>query len=84
MTFPAVAGSDRSTRGSPPDDETLLSTAQVRARYGNVSDMTIWRWQNKASLNFPRPLVINKRRYWRLGQLRAFDASRALTAEAVA
>jgi predicted DNA-binding transcriptional regulator AlpA len=27
--------------------------------------MTLWRWQNDAAQNFPQPIYIRKRRYWR-------------------
>lgn len=27
-----------------PDDEHLLTTNQVRQRYGDISSMTVWRW----------------------------------------
>lgn len=43
----------------------LLTSNQVRALCGNVSDMTLWRWQQDAGVKFPKPsLVINRRRYW--------------------
>lgn len=45
--------------------EKLLNSNQVREICGNVSDMTLWRWQQDAGVNFPKPsLVINRRRYW--------------------
>lgn len=48
----------------------LLPSSAVRARYG-ISSMTIWRWLKNESLNFPKPVVINKRNYWKLAQLDA-------------
>jgi predicted DNA-binding transcriptional regulator AlpA len=60
-----------------PDDETKLSSRQVKKRYGDVSDMTIWRWMNDKRVKFPRPISIQKRNYWRLGDLREFDARQA-------
>ena len=27
-----------------PEDEVYLTAAQVRRRYGTISDMTLWRW----------------------------------------
>lgn len=57
-----------------PDDH--LPAAQVFARY-RVSAMTVHRWLQNAQLQFPRPIRINGRRYWRLGDLEAFEARRA-------
>jgi hypothetical protein len=48
----------------------------VRDRY-NVSDMTLWRWLRDAELKFPKPTVINKRRYWRLEDLEMWERARA-------
>ena len=58
----------------PP--QTYLQSSAVRARYG-VSDMTIWRWLHNNELGFPAPLRINGRRFWRLSQLEAWEASRS-------
>ncbi|MBW7968617.1 hypothetical protein [Bradyrhizobium sp. BR 10289] len=52
-----------------------LSAAQVRQRYGNISDMTLWRWLKNNS--FPAPRKINGRRYWDAADLDAWDAGRA-------
>ena len=57
-------------------DETdkMLTAAQVRARYGNISDMGLWRWLRSSSVAFPQPAVkINGRRLWRLSDLQAWD-----------
>lgn len=66
-----------SSRAPPADDDTLLTTSQVRARYGNVSSMCIWRWQRNPAVCFPMPdTTITNRSYWRLGTLRRWDAER--------
>lgn len=49
-------------------DDTLLRTTHVRARYGSVSHMWIER-RLADDPNFPRPLYIAKRRFWRLADL---------------
>lgn len=47
------------------DDDVLLSAAQVRAMFGDVSDMTLWRWRHRSVDPFPDPDVqINGRNYW--------------------
>jgi predicted DNA-binding transcriptional regulator AlpA len=68
---------------SSHDPNSLLSARVVKARLGDVSDMTLYRWQRSRDLNFPQPLVINGRRYWRLRELEAWEATRS-SAPAVA
>jgi len=62
-------------------DEVLMPSRQVRARY-NVSDMGLWRWLWNPELKFPQPIYINKRRYWPLSALQAWEIARAAKAEA--
>lgn len=62
--------------------DTRMTGPQVRARFGNISDMTLWRWLQNAAMAFPKPLVINGRRYWRLADIEAWEHSRALKAGA--
>jgi predicted DNA-binding transcriptional regulator AlpA len=50
-----------------------LTAAQVRARFGGISDMSLWRWLQDEQLGFPRPLIINRRRFFRLDQIEAFE-----------
>ncbi len=66
--------------GSNSGDD-LLPAAQVRSRYG-VSDMTIFRWLNDDKLEFPRPIRINGRRYWRITDLQAFEQKQSDQPEA--
>lgn len=49
-----------------------LPTRDVCRRY-NVSDRTIARWERDPDLKFPRPLVINRRKYFDEFELTAFD-----------
>lgn len=48
--------------------DSLLRTAHVRKRYGDVSHMWVER-RLADDPNFPRPIYIAKRRFWRLGAL---------------
>jgi hypothetical protein len=74
---PAGLAANVSVRGPLPlDDETLLTSAQVRRRYGDCSAMCIWRWQRDEYVRFPAPVKINTRNYWTLGSLRRWDAER--------
>jgi hypothetical protein len=63
------------------DPNALIPTSQVRSRYGNVSHMWVER-RLKDDPNFPRPLYIAKRRYWRLAELIAWE--RAVATRSVA
>lgn len=50
---------------TPPNLETLIPASRVKQMFGEISDMTLWRWLNEAELGFPQPVRINGRRYWR-------------------
>ena len=65
---------------APVDDDTLLTSNQARARVGNVSHMCIWRWIRDDRVRFPAPIQINRRNYWRLGDLRRWQAERSAKA----
>jgi predicted DNA-binding transcriptional regulator AlpA len=70
----------RGTRyGDAPVDDSddyFLAAVQVRQRYGNASDMWLWR-RLRDNSNFPRPIEIRKRRYWKLSELIAWERARA-------
>lgn len=57
-------------------DEHHLTSAQVRARYGNISAMTLYRWSKDPELAFPKPDPIRSRNYWSAAELDAWDKSR--------
>jgi predicted DNA-binding transcriptional regulator AlpA len=40
-----------------------IAAAQTRALCGDISDMTLWRWLNER--DFPKPIYIARRRFWR-------------------
>lgn len=42
-----------------------INAARVCELCGGVSDMSLWRWLNDPALNFPKPIYIARRRYWR-------------------
>ena len=56
---------------------TYLNAAQVRTRYGGMSDMALWRWIHDGKLGFPPPIRINGRRFWRSDVLTAWEDTRA-------
>ena len=52
--------------------DPLLPAAQVRERFGGVSDMWLHRrLQDKSG--FPRPVYIGRLRFWRLSELVAWE-----------
>jgi hypothetical protein len=65
----------------PNAGEELVPASKVRGRY-NVSNQTLWRWENNEKLGFPQPIRINARRYWRLAELQAFEIRQASETEA--
>jgi hypothetical protein len=60
-----------------PADDVYLSARQTRARYGDISDMSLFRWLRDPKMKFPEPMRIQKRRYWRTSDLLAWERDRA-------
>ena len=59
-------------------DATYLTVAQVKARYGGVSDM--WVWRKLHDRDFPQPIRFggpNSMRHWRVGDLEQWEAEHA-------
>ena len=54
------------------DADSYLPSVQAAARYG-VCLKTLDRWTENDKLNFPQPLWINRRRFWRLADLHAWE-----------
>jgi len=57
-------------------ERKLIGAAAVREMCGGVSDMSVWRWLSDPALQFPRPIYISRRRYWREAELLAWIDSR--------
>jgi predicted DNA-binding transcriptional regulator AlpA len=64
-------------RASPDADTVYLNAAQVRRRYGGMSEMALWRWLQDETLGFPKPLIINNRRFWSAAALTAWERKHA-------
>ena len=62
---PHAAHGHRGDSDSDDEHERLLNAGQVRRRYGNASDMWLWRRLHDSS-GFPQPIVICGRRFWKL------------------
>lgn len=54
-------------------NDELLTTKAVQERFGGISAMTIWRWCRDEALDFPAPIRIRGRRYWRARDLDEFE-----------
>lgn len=59
-----------------PADDLFATSAEVRRRYGGVSDMWLHR-RLADDPDFPKPLVIRRRRFWRLSDLVAWERKQA-------
>jgi len=47
----------------------LVAASAVREICGGISDMSLWRRLHDPALNFPKPLYISRRRYWREAEI---------------
>ena len=63
----------------------LIPTGQLRARYGNPPVSDTWVDRRLASdPNFPRPVYIGNRRYWKISELENFERGLARSPEQAA
>ena len=60
---------------NPSEQDRLLPTNAVAERYG-VTPRSVTRWTDET--DFPKPEIINTRKYWRESRLRAWDRARLL------
>ena len=65
------------------ETDPLETAAQFRAALGGISAMTEWRWRQKFP-DFPVPVDICGRNYYRRSQREAFVAARAAETEPAA
>jgi hypothetical protein len=56
-------------------NDVCLDARGVRERYGGRPDMWLWRLL-ESDRDFPRPLVIRRKRYWRLSELLGWEEKR--------
>ena len=50
-------------------EKKLITATDTRTICGGVSDMTLWRWLNDPALNFPKPIYIARRRFFREAEI---------------
>jgi predicted DNA-binding transcriptional regulator AlpA len=57
-------------------EDCLLPARKVLIRY-DIADRTLDSWLHKKSKSdFPRPVIINRRRYFKLSELQAWEKQR--------
>jgi predicted DNA-binding transcriptional regulator AlpA len=54
----------------------FLPARRTWERYG-VTSMTLHRWLRDDRLDFPKPMLIGRMRFWRIADLEVWEASRA-------
>jgi predicted DNA-binding transcriptional regulator AlpA len=62
-------------QSSSHNDDDLITTKRLREMLGDCSEMHIWRLTsdpNYLRLRFPKPIKINRRKYFRLAQVRSW------------
>jgi predicted DNA-binding transcriptional regulator AlpA len=70
---------DHHSSGSPSSNDRYLTAAEVRQRYGNCTDVTIWRWIRDPRVAFPSPVKLGAGglNYWWLPTLREWETRRS-------
>ena len=75
----ALRASAAIPRAAPADTlhpERRITAAEVRELCGGISDMSLHRWLHDERLAFPRPIYIQRRRYWKEAEILAWLESR--------
>jgi hypothetical protein len=60
-----------------PDSTDLLPDPVVARQRYKVDPRTLYRWDNQPELNFPKAIVINRRKYRRIHELETWERQRA-------
>jgi len=64
----------------PRLDRKYITRKRLRERYGDISEMTLWRWEHDKKLGLPDALGINPRKYYDLDAIEAWERRRAAVA----
>lgn len=59
-----------------------LTASQVRTRFGNISSMSLWRWEQDEELGFPKPLIIKGRKFYPEDEIAKWELDRRAGAAA--
>lgn len=58
-----------------------ITAPRLCVRFG-ICDRTLDRWLIDPRMSFPRPIYINKRRYWELAEIEEWERAQACRREA--
>lgn len=50
-----------------------ITAKQVCERYGSITEMTLHRWLQEPAMRFPRPIKINRLRFFDIEELDEYD-----------
>lgn len=56
--------------------KTFLTSKKVLNCY-DISQMTLYRWTRDHRLNFPKPIWVNRRKYYDLAEIEAWERKRS-------
>jgi predicted DNA-binding transcriptional regulator AlpA len=59
--------------------EKRIPAATVRELCGGISDMSLWRWLDSPTMNFPKPIRVQRRRYWKEAEVIAWLEAQTAT-----
>ena len=65
------------TGGDLPDEALISASDARRIWWGGISPTTEWRWSRDFT-DFPVPVTIRSRKYYRVSDVRAFNAAREI------
>lgn len=54
----------------------LVNSKSVMQRLGGISRVSLWRYVNDPELDFPQPIVVRTRRFWKEDDLANWVESR--------
>ena len=54
----------------------LVNSKSVMQRLGGISRVSLWRYVNDPELDFPQPIVVRTRRFWKEDDLTNWVESR--------
>jgi hypothetical protein len=60
-----------------PDPTDLMPDPVVARQRYRVDPRTLYRWDRQPELNFPKAVVINRRKYRRVAELESWERERA-------
>ena len=53
-----------------------ITSKDLRELLGGISDMSLWRFLHDKKLGFPKPIYINRRRFWSHDELQQWLENR--------